>query len=208
MKIRIALLLMVCIIAVISYPQAPKIGDKELEALVDVVKILRNPSESSFKQATKLLKADEKWTPMRETGELKATECKHSDKIPSFKLNRILNSIAKERKRVSTTGTMLNGEDSRYNYSLYERSLKKGKSATYTLKNRLGKQTFVLIPYKNKKGCLSVIVDGKKVKTLEQEDGTLLCSFVSSGKEMALTVTNKSGAALSFVLLNHNSRKK
>ena len=182
--------------------------DKELAALVDVVKILRNPSESNFNKAFKLLKADDKWTPMNETGKLQATECKASENIPTFKLNRILTSVMKEQKRVSTPGTMLNGEDSRYNYSLYERCLKKGTSATYKLKKRYGKQTFVLVPYANKKGSLRVFVDGKKPITVEQEDGTLICSFDSSGKEISFTVANKSGTALSFVLLNNNSRKK
>ena len=173
-----------------------------------MVKILRNPSESNYNKATKLLKADEKWTPMNETGDLKATECKASENTATFKLNRILTSVMKEQKRVSTTGTMLNGEDSRYNYSLYERSLKKGKSATYKLKNRCGTQTFVLVPYTKRKGSLSILVDSKKPTTTEQEDGTLICSFDSSGKEISLAVANKSGTALSFVLLNHNSRKK
>ena len=197
-----------CVIGQICTAQSMCIEDKELASLTDMVKILRNPTESNFTKVKKLLEVDEKWTPMNETGVLKATECKPSDKIPTFKLNRILTTVAKKQKRVSTTGSMLNGEDSRYNYSLYERSLKKGKSATYNLKNRLGKQTFVLVPYENKKGSLSVLVDGKKPRTIEQEDGTLICSFDSTGKEISLSVTNKSGASLSFVLLNHNSRKK
>ena len=169
----ISILILAMCSSVSLHAQASKM-DKELTALVDAVRILRNPSESSFNQTTKLLKADERWTPMRETGELKDTECKPSDKVPSFKLNRILNSVEKERKHVSTTGTMLNGEDSRYSYSLYERSLKKGKSATYSLRKRSGRQTFVVVPYVKKKGSLSVLVNGRKVKTLEQEDGTIV----------------------------------
>lgn len=202
------LLVFACVLVQISSAQASRIDDKELASLTSTVKILRNPTESNFNKVKKLLEADEKWTPMNETGKLKSTECKPSDKTPTFKLNRILASVAKKQKRVSTTGTMLNGEDSRYNYSLYERSLKKGKSATYKLNKRYGKQTFVLVPFIKKKGSLSVLVDGKKPITIEQEDGTLICSFDSTGKEINLSVTNKSGSALSFVLLNHNSRKK
>lgn len=204
---KIVLFVSVLCCTVLLHAQEVKM-DKELSALVDAIKILRNPSESNYNKATKLLKSDEKWTPMNETGKVKATECKASENIPTFKLNRILTCVMKEQKRVSTTGTMLNGEDSRYNYSLYERSLKKGKSATYKLKKRYGKQTFVLVPYVKMKGSLSVFVDGKKPMMTEQEDGTLICSFDSSGKEISLNVTNKSGVALSFVLLNHNSRKK
>lgn len=182
--------------------------DKELASLVEVVKMLRVPSQANFSKARQLLKADGKWTPMNETGKLQITECKPSEKTPSFRLNRLLTSIANEKKRVSTTGSMLNGEDSRYNYSLYERSLKKGKSATYKLRNRSGKQTLVLVPFVKKKGSLSILVDGNKPTIMEDQDGTVVCTFNSTGKEISLSVTNKSGAALSFVLLNHNSRKK
>ncbi len=201
-------LIMMCMFAQVCLAQNVGIEDKELASLVDMVKMLRNPTESNFNQVKKLLKADERWTPMNETGKLQSTECKASEGIPGFKLNRIMYSVTKEQKRVSTPGSMLNGEDSRYNYSLYERSLKKGKSATYKLRKRDGKQTFVLVPYVGKKGSLSVLVDGKKRVTTEQEDGTLVCSFDSTGKEISLSVTNRSGAALSFVIINHNSRKK
>ncbi len=182
--------------------------DKELTALMDVVKILRNPGEASFNEAKRLLMADEKWTAMSETGDLQSTECKPAENTPGFKLNRILSQVMKERKHVYTPGDMLNGEDSRYFYSLYERSLKKGKSATYKLKKRSGKQSMVFVPYRKKKGALNVRVNGKKPATTEQEDGTLICSFAATGKEFTLTVSNKSGAALSFVMINHNSRKQ
>lgn len=202
------ILFLMCMIAQVCAAQSLVIKDKELASLVDVVKTLRNPSKDYFNQATQKLQADDKWTSMNETGDLQPTECKPSEKIPSFKLNRILTNVAKTQKRVSTTGTMLNGEDARYNYSLYERSLKKGKSATYMLRKRSGKQTFVLVPYIKKRGRLSVLVNGKVPVTTEQEDGTVLCSFDSQEKDISLTVVNKSGSALSFVILNHNSREK
>lgn len=202
------IVLLVFVSCTISLPAQEIKMDKEMASLVEVVKMLRDPSQANFNKAKQLLKADGKWTPMNETGQLQATECKPSEKTPSFRLNRLLTSIANEKKRVITTGTMLNGEDSRYNYSLYERSLKKGKSATYRLRNRSGKQMLVLVPFAKKKGCLSILVDGKKPNITEEQDGTLVCSFYSSEKEISFTVTNKSGAALSFVLLNHNSRKK
>jgi len=208
MKKGIVFGLLVCLMALGSYAQDAKIEDKELASLVDVVKLLRKPTEANFNKAKRLLGADGKWTPMTETGNLQATECKPSEKTPGFKLNRILTSVASERKRVSTPDEMLNGEDPRYNYSLFERSLKKGKKATYKLRRRTGRQTFVLVPFVGKEGSLSIAVDGKSPKVTELEDGTVLCSFDATGNDVSLSVTNKSGAALSFVLLNHNSRKK
>lgn len=200
----------VCLFFAVQYSaaQSAVVEDKELARLVDVVKMLRNADEANFNKAQEVLKADQLWVAMSETGGLQETECKPSEKMPTFKLNRILYAAEKARKYVSAKSEMLNGEDSRYDYSLFERSLKKGKSATYRLKKRVGKQTFVLIPYVKKKGSLSVMIAGKKPATVECEDGTVVCTFNATGKELAMTVTNKSGAALPFVILNHNSRKK
>lgn len=203
MKKLVLLCLVFC--AMTAFAQKVEM-DKELTSLVDAVKILRTPGEGSYNRAKQLLMADTKWTPMNETGDLQPTECRPSE-TPGFKLNRMMTSIGKERKHVVTKSDMLNGEDARYSYSLYERSLKKGKSATYSLKNRKGKQTIVLVPYSEKKGSLTLKVNGKKPTVAEQEDGTLVCAFNATGKELSLSVSNQSGAPLSFVILNYNSRK-
>ena len=201
-------IVLACIICQVCMAQNLEIKDKELASLVEVVNMLRPSTEASFNKAKQALMADDKWVTMSETGDLQDAECKPQDKTPSFKLNRILCAAEKERKYVSTKTDMLNGEDSRYNYSLYERTLKKGKSATYRLKKREGRQTFVLVPFEKKKGSLQVLINGKKPTTTEGEDGTVMCTFNATGKELVLTVTNKSGAALPFIILNHNSRKK
>lgn len=208
MNIKGYLIVLACIICQVCTAQNREIKDKELASLVEVVKGLRHSTEASYKKALQALTADDHWVTMSETGNLQKTECKPQAKTPSFKLNRILYAAEKERKYVSTKTEMLNGEDRRYNYSLFERILKKGKSATYHLKKRNGKQTIVLVPHVAKKGSLGVLIDGKKPTTTEDEDGTLTCTFNATGKEFALTITNKSGSALSFVILNHNSRKK
>lgn len=201
--------ILMCMCIQICHAQNRVILDKELASLVDVVKLLRVQNEKNFNKATKILKADKKWTPMNETGELKDTECKPSEKTPGFKLNRILISVARGRKYVSTKGEMLNGEDERYHYSLYERSLKKKSEATYRLRNRSGKQTFVIVPFNKQKGNLTVMVNGKKPSsTKETEDGTLICNFVANGSEISLTVKNHSINPMSFVIINYNSRKK
>ena len=209
-KLRYAGYLLLMLMSVhICHAQNIVIQDEELASLVDVVKLLRIQNEKNYNKATKILKADNKWTPMNETGELKDTECKPSEKTPSFKLNRILTSVARERKYVSAKGEMLNGEDERYHYSLYERSLKKNSEATYRLRNRYGKQTLVIVPFYKQKGSLAVMVNGdKQFSTKEAEDGILICHFVANGSEISLTVKNQSTNPLPFVIINYNSRKK
>ena len=83
-------------------------------------------TEANFKKATGILSADMKWTPMNETGSVRPEECKPSDRVKGFKLNRILFKAEGSRKYVSTHGDMINGEDARFDYSLYERTLGKG----------------------------------------------------------------------------------
>lgn len=209
MRNKYLYILLICMSVHICHAQNSVIQDRELASLVDVVKLLRVQNEKNFKKATTILKADQKWTPMNETGNVKDSECKAADKVPGFKLNRILTSVTRGRKYVSTKGEMLNGEDERYHYSLYERSLKKKSEATYLLKNRSGKQTFVIVPFNKQKGNLTVMVNGEKLSTTkETEDGTLICNFVANSSEISLTVKNLSANPQSFVIINHNSRKK
>lgn len=183
--------------------------DKELSSLVGLVKMLRVQNETNFDKAVQQLKGDYSWTVMSETGDIRKTECKPADKVRGFKLNRIMNKALNGRKCVSSKDEMLNGEDPRYDYSLYERSLKGKNKATYTLKNRQGKQTLVVVPFNSQKGSLSVEVNGKAIaSTQEGEDGTLVCSFMADDKPLSLTISNHIKNSLSFVILNHNSRKE
>lgn len=189
--------------------------DKELTTLVNLVKMLRDGSSVSYDKVQSTLKADSKWTPMNETGTLKAQECKPAEISKRFKLNRILSTVDNSRKYVATHGDMLNGEDERYNYSLYERSVKAKATVSYTLKGREGRQTFVIVPYVDKNSGLTATIqfaNGKSAKFQAQADGTLVyagndASTVRSDV-ITITVKNASSSNQAFVLLNHNSRDK
>ena len=183
--------------------------DKELSYLIGIVKMLRVQNAANFDKALQQLKSDYLWTPMCETGEIRKTECKPADKVRGFKLNRIMTNALKERKHVSTKDEMLNGEDSRYKYSLYERSLKGNSKATYTLNKRYGNQTLVVVPFNGQKGSLSMEVNSRAIaSTQEGEDGTLVCYFEANAQPLSLTIENHSKTPMSFVILNHNSRNK
>ena len=196
---------------------AQQIVDDELQSLVAVVKMLRNSNENTFNHASKLLASDEKWTPMSELGVRQSTECLPVDRVAGFKLNRILSKVEGNRKFVYTHGDMLNGEDERYNYSLYERSVKAGQNVSYRLKGREGTQIFVLIPFHGEQSGLSGEIQ------LEQEDpvvfqlenetdrdvmsARIVSSELTREKEIVLTIRNGSSENQSFVLINYNSRK-
>lgn len=204
---RILLLLVSVVWCSVIFAAPP--DDKELALLVDVVKMLRSALETDYAKASQILSFDVRWTPMNETGAVRPQECKPSDKVAGFKLNRILSKADRGRKYVSTHGDMINGEDARYDYSLYERALKAKSKAEYVLKGRKGKQTFVIIPYQaSAVRQLAVKATGQSVQTSrDDKDGLITVTCVASGNEVKLTVENRSSQPQSFVILNHNSRK-
>lgn len=195
---------------------AQSINDKELQSLIGVVKMLRVSDEPTFNKATRILVADTKWTSMSELGIKQKSECFPVDKVPGFKLNRILSKAEGSRKYVYTHGDMLNGEDERYNYSLYERSVKAGQEVTYKMKGREGAQVFVLVPFMEEASQLSGYItldDGRQImfETEKQDKGILVAycesSMLTRDKLFSVTVKNGSLLNQSFVIINHNTRK-
>lgn len=190
------------------------IEDKELTVLVDVVGMLRKSTEEGFNKASRILSDDVKWIPMYETGRVREDlECKASEKVPGFKLNRILTKAYESRKYVSTHGDMVNGEDARYDYSLYERTIKPMAQVDYHLTGREGKQVFIVIPY-NRSALLEATIRcaGKKWSGKVIDDGTSIIKWEtdtpSGDMEFVLSVTNGSDSPQSFVIINHNTRRK
>ena len=195
---------------------AQTMEDKELQSLIEAVRMLRHSNEDTFAKVSQLLSADNKWTSMTELGVRQPTECLPADKVPGFKLNRILSKAEGGRKYVCTHGDMLNGEDERYNYSLYERAVKAGEEVCYQLKGREGAQVFVLLPFKGKEAGFSGYLQIGTEKPIEFTsagmDEDLLCAFLSSPSltretNISITIRNHSMENQSFVIINHNTRK-
>lgn len=191
-----------------------RIEDKELASLLDVVRMLRESTEEGFNKASRILSDDVKWIPMYETGSVReGLECKASENVPGFRLNRILIRAFESRKYVSTHGDMVNGEDARYDYSLYERTLKPMAQVEYHLTGREGKQVFIIIPYNRSKALEATIsCAGKKWPGKVEDDGTSIIKWEtdtpSVDMEFVLSVTNGSDSPQSFVIINHNTRRK
>lgn len=189
--------------------------DPKLKSLVDAVLELRKGTEATSQKVEKNLSGYYYWTPMNEIGGKNEGECPLGKVSKKFKLNRILNQIAGSRVYKSTHGDMLNGEDSRFDYSLYERAVKGGKSVTYTLVGRVGKQCFVIVPFSKSGSGISatLCVDGGEPVSFSTNaaDGTLVAWLdtpqLTAKQAITLTVTNGSKQNQAFVVLNHNSRK-
>ena len=187
--------------------------DGELTRLVGAVIALRSATSASYEQIAGVFAADSLWTPMNETGPFLDQECRPSENVPGFKLNRLLTRVAMERKHVYTHGDMLNGEDSRYDYSLYERSVHRGRTVSYTLKGRVGRQWFVIVPISEKNSGLSATVSvGEDPPTAFSpgEKGILTIWLDTPGLQgddpVRISVTG-GDRDQGFVILNHNTRQ-
>lgn len=191
-----------------------QIYDTELLRLINISDELRNDcNEVIYNDVLSKMEEDELWTPMTELGPLLEGECRRSENVNCFMLNSILTRVNANRKFVTTHDYGLNGEDKRYRYSLYERSIKSCNSVTYQLSGREGNQTFVIVPF-DKKGCgISAYLDilGEHIDFVEDKTlGILVANFISDKLQynnfIKLNVMNNSKIGQSFILINYNSR--
>ncbi len=147
---------------------------------------------------------------MDELGFDRTIECKASERVPGFKLNSVLTNAENKERYQTTTGNHINGADSRYNYSLFEKTLKPGKTAVFSLPERWGEQTIIIIPYQGDKAKLSASASsGSNTFTVSSiGNGALkLTGNAIKGNPVSLKVSNGSDGSISYVILNHNSRK-
>lgn len=184
--------------------------DGELKSLISFVCELRDADQQTYDNVRKKFINDNKWTPMNETGNLKEGECRPYDNVAGFKLNRLLTLVAGDRKYVSVHGDMLNGEDKRFNYSLYERSVHAGKTVDYVLMGRKERQWFVIVSYDTAPGVLSATVKlpGRKPQVFDDFGGGVLAAYIDDPDivpSMEITISVTGGRKdQSFVILNHN----
>ena len=184
--------------------------DRELNALADVVRSLQSGGERAYRAAVSRLAKDALWTPMDELGYDRAVECRASERVPGFKLNSVLTNAENTNRYQTTTADHLNGADSRFNYSLFEKTLKAGKTAAFSLPERWGEQVLLIIPYTGKKARISARASsGGRAFTATPygAGGIRLSGKAAKGSMLKLSVTNQSGESVSYVIINCNSRK-
>ena len=201
------LLLLSMIVAICAV--TARAQNEELNRLTDIVKSLRTGGEKAYNEAIAKLSADKYWTPMDELGTDYTVECKTSDRVPGFRLKSIINHVENEDMYQSSTGDFLNGADARYNYSLFEKTLKNNCTASFSLPQRWGEQIIVIIPFKVQ-SKIEATANGGVENFLSTQMGNgcvKLTGSVDKGKPLKLTVANKSGENISYVIINYNSRK-
>lgn len=184
--------------------------DAELNKLTDIVKSLQTGGEKAYNAAVAKLASDKNWTPMDEIGFDRNIECKASERVPGFKLNSVLTNAENKERYQTTTGNHINGADGRFNYSLFEKTLKPGKTAFFSLPERWGEQTIIILPYQGENAKISATASsGTNNFTVTSigNGAVKLTGKAVKGQPLTLNVSNGSEGNISYVILNHNSRK-
>lgn len=181
--------------------------DTELNKLTDIVKSLKTGGEKAYKSAITTLASDRLWTPMDELATNRDAECRVSERTPGFKLNSILTNAENAQRYQTTTGNHLNGADSRFSYSLFEKTLKAGKSASYSLRERWGEQTLIIIPYSGKITATAISGTNQFAVSPMGEGAIKLTGNAIKGTPLEINVKNDGPENISYVIINYNSRK-
>lgn len=129
-------------------------------------------------------------------------------------INRLAGDVKNNKVVAYSQKTLLDGSDSRYRYSLFEKGIKAKQTAKYTeLKGRSGDQIFLVVPYKTTQQYTAIICGKKRIMPTYKDKNTGVSYFVVDAKDcpdkggsFIIQVENKEASNASFVFINYNSR--
>ena len=193
-------------------------GEEVTQDLLDAVLLLRHSDARSWNKAQDEL---EKWLPkftlMNELQDQENDCLLINSQVKSFGVNRIVSEL-KRGNRVQNSGReLLDGADVRFNYSLFEKGVKMGRTATYTMSGRSGKQVFLVVPFASVQPYTVELVkaDGTVIPPYGKDANGITYFEVDQaggpapGETLTLKITNKDASHnASFVIINHNYRDK
>lgn len=221
-KKMIICVLLVVIGTVPSFSQSlPYLQDDAyLMELMEVSKMLRSRNESIWEEAqSRMSKMLEVFTMMDELRDAGNDCALVGNSVTSFGLNRMISMLKRTNTVMQNTGKgLLDGTDLRYHYSIYEKGVRKGSTATYDgLSGRTGRQVFVIIPYSADQPYETELSlsDGKKYHPVHKDKDGISYYVIDAeegpGDDDVLTLkvrNNDMQNNRSFVIINHNYRNK
>lgn len=217
---QVTLLLVLLLVAVCSFAQVSLNATDEqvTKKLLNAVLLLRKGDARNWNMAhDELEKRVSQFTLMDEL-EDEIHDCPLvSGQMKTFGVNRMVTEL-KRGSRVQNTGReLLDGADTRFNYSLFEKGIKKGATATYTMSGRYGRQVFLIVPYYTKQPySVELAIRNRTVIPITGKDENGITYYIVDtgsgpvgGDTIILKITNddKNNNA-SFVIINHNYRNK
>lgn len=184
---------------------------QEMTEIVNRCVCLR--SEKNYDNVIRAFSNDGQWTLMDELAIDYNGECTESDEVISLGLNRLACRIVRQHSGISNAGGRFrNGQDSRFKYSFIEVKSKKGASLNYDIIGREGRQIFAVLPsVADAKFDVVMTLNKKPVGNVEWKGGVayvLINDTIKKSDLLHLTIVNKTGKNMSFVIVNYNSRIK
>jgi hypothetical protein len=213
-------LLTITLSTLASFGQIPidKNQDSVVFKLMDAVLILRQDSKQSWDSAqAELEKLAPLFTLMNELQDQRNDCGLIGGQVESFRVNRMVTELKKEEITQNPMRELLDGSDTRFNYSLFEKGIKKGCTATYTLTGRSGRQVFLVIPFSaNQSYTVELRKKDGTVLPISGKDSNGITYYLIStqngpdaGESLTLRISNKDTQRnASFVIINHNYRNK
>lgn len=183
---------------------------KAMATIVERCKLLRSPNNQA--KVSREFLYDTSWTLMDEIDVDKKGECTLKDKVSTFGINEMGYRIAKRQGGVTQAGGRFrNGQDSRYNYSFIEVTIKKGMSVNYQITGRHGIQQFAIVPYQNTTTFSTSVTQGNQsIGFAQTKDGVCYIKLKKAVKKddvFRLSIKNNSGKNMAFVIVNYNPWK-
>ena len=196
--------------------------DEELNTikLVEATLLLRNNTQQSWDDAQYQFSTMLRLFTVMDELQDDDNDCSLISKnVKSFGINRMVKQLKESKSIVQNTGKgLLDGTDLRFNYSIYEKGIKKGCCATYNkLSGRIGKQVFVIIPYSAKQPYETELQSSNGVvfKPTHRDDNGITYYYIDTpegpSKDETLVlkiINNDSLNNQAFVVINHNYRNK
>ena len=136
--------------------------------------------------------------------------------VKCFGINRMIKELKSEKSVQNTGKGLLDGSDTRFNYSIYEKGIKRCSEALYEMSGRYGKQIFAVVPFSPSQNYeTELCVAGGIVyePSYKGTDGvTYYCiesgEAPAQGSSLQLKIKNNDSNNASFVIINHNYRNR
>lgn len=155
-----------------------------------------------------------KWTMMSEFADSCSTTealCGLRDRVKRTGINDIALQAEHKRGTVARSADLFcNGNDPKYNYSLYEVKVKAGQTVESRLSHRKGQQYFLIMPYSSGLN-VEITCRDSKVPCTRHKDGSMSFTIrkpLQESETIGIRIINRTDGHLSAVIINHNSHRQ
>ena len=193
-------------------------GETETAKLLNAVLLLREAGNEQWNEAQEQFSKYANLVTLMDELKDRENDCLLvKSSIRHFGVNRIINAVKRGRRVQNSGKELLDGADARFKYSIYEKGVKKGCTATYKMTKRNGKQVFVIVPYlATQMYDTQLYVEGGVVYEPSMRDKNGVTYYYIDTEQgpcdsdiLKLKIMNADDDAnASFVVINHNYRNK